>query len=260
MSNGCSCPPCGEETSSSSTISAATKPRPCARCSRPSAQDFGTCRPTLLISTPSKGLLQDQALDAPRPEAHPRRPLALRRQPTQDHPTARMLKLHSQRRIRSCQNVKRSREYLDLVVRPSMHDMLGDLDDMRLACKPCDIPCPPCGSVAVGRDATALASRLGRPARDSDGMAGSPAGVPLTACRCRHRGARRGHHCRPAIQAAGISGTRRCPMAVLLCPLVVGSNRLPVDTEDMSSLYRPGEEMLILPDAVPRARADVLVS
>lgn len=49
-------------------------------------------------------------------------------------------------------------------------------------------------------------------------------------------------------------------MTALLCPLVVGSYRLPVDTEDMSPRYRPGEQMLIHPDAVPHAGEDVLIS
>lgn len=50
----CSCRLCSKETSSFWTISAATKPRPCARCSRPSARGFGICRPTHRISTRSK--------------------------------------------------------------------------------------------------------------------------------------------------------------------------------------------------------------
>ncbi len=67
--------------------------------------------PALLTgSQPDReGLLQDQTLDEARPEAHPRRPLAVHRRPSQDHPTIRMLQLHSQRRICSRQNVKRSR-------------------------------------------------------------------------------------------------------------------------------------------------------
>jgi hypothetical protein len=86
MSSSCSFPSCGQETSSSSIISAATKPGPCARCSRPSAQGLVPAALLTRSQLDRKGLLQNQTLDAPRPEAHLGRPLALCLQAPQDHP------------------------------------------------------------------------------------------------------------------------------------------------------------------------------